>query len=1115
MNKRNQAARVAQTGAPQAANRLKVLKIQRTCVHDGPGVRTTLFFRGCNLRCLWCQNPEALEHPPDSEPNMSLEEVLEVVERDREYYRATGGGVTLSGGDPLVQDEESLLALLHALAARDIPVAVETSLHAPARTVAAVAPHVAHFLVDLKVVGDDEHHRLVTGQSGSLVRANIRRLVEVGANLRFRMVLVPGGNDSERNIGATAGLLRSLATQTSGLPGRKTTPSIELLKYHELYVDKAKQLGLDRKSLGIGPTESLEAVRAAVEQFKAQGVAAWCSELDAGHSRAAFSQRVYDVRDAIRRSEYNLCMESARLKTRFYRQHGFDKPTSIHRAERLAYLLENKSITVHPQELLVGNFTSKRVGAQVWEEHFGVLWVVLLHRIDKLKPVPFQCSFKDKLAFYTEVFPFWAKHSLLRKVAPSLKDLLLMLARCAEMNVGFNNNIASIAHFVVNFERILKLGTTGLIEEIRAAQHGRPENDPHFYRGAIIALQGLEVFARRYSSHLLRLSAEERDPARRRELEECARVCARVPMHPARTYHEALQSMLFLQIALCLESFENAVSFGRLDQLLYPYYARDVAAGTLDYSKAKELLTLFVLKMDEAILVSDGDSFLRIGRLFETQSTDQTVTVGGMGKEGKDATNEVTYMLLDICELQPLAVNMTARLHKDSPPEYVERLAEVYLNGAPMPALYNDHIYVDTLMKHYPTAIEDARNYAIIGCVEPNASDDHFGNTDCANLNVALPFLQALKGEEADLWHPGPLEQAMKIQTRAAEYFCSGDDRVSRFVTKASKKVAKWHEGKTRQRPWIPPRTMEELLERYQRKLNQLAGAILSDHQRIEAKLREGFSTPLASSLFKGCVESGKDVYDGGTKFNSSGIQAVGVTDVADSLCALDEVVFRRRLCTIEEVLHAIDRDFEGARNQQIRGALLAVPKFGDDSSREPQRWVNRTLRIYVDALRSVPNSPRGGIYAAGYYALNVNIVYGAKTPSLPSGRLRGAPLANSLTPHEGMKQADLLSALNAMADVDFREYAPNGSTVTFTIDAALFPGREGVKNLAGVIRTWFDKGGMQFQPNIIRRETLLDAYAHPEKHPYLLVRVAGFCAYFNDLSDELKKVIIDRTCYC
>jgi pyruvate-formate lyase len=217
---------------------------------------------------------------------------------------------------------------------------------------------------------------------------------------------------------------------------------------------------------------------------------------------------------------------------------------------------------------------------------------------------------------------------------------------------------------------------------------------------------------------------------------------------------------------------------------------------------------------------------------------------------------------------------------------------------------------------------------------------------------------------------------------------------------------------------------------------------------------------------------------------------------------------------SLMDIINAIDNDFEGEYCGQIRKALLAVPKLGHDNSTEAVNWVNKTLEIYCNALKQVPNPPRGGMYTAGYYALNVSDVYGKKTPSLPSGRLKGVPLANSISPHYGMQMSDLLSSLNSVSGVDFVKYAPNGTTVTFTMDSALFQGKDGVKNLSGIFSTNFKKGGMQFQPNVINREMLLDAYNHPEKYPYLLVRIAGYCAYFNHLSDDLKKVIINRTCY-
>ncbi len=1093
-------------GQSSHTDKLKVLKIQRTCVHDGPGIRTTIFFQGCGLRCLWCQNPEALSFHPDLAPDRdySISDIIELVLRDKDYYYKTNGGVTLSGGDPLFQDTDSLMPLLESLTKENIHVAVETSLHAPWGNVEKLAPYVDLFLVDLKIVGDDGLHKKYTKQDSKLIQDNIEKLIALNAKVKFRMVMVPGYNDRESNIKATADFLKSVHHN-----------SIELLKYNNMYEEQARRLGLVTQSLNITNDQSLTSVKKAVELFEYLVIKAECYDLDASRHKAVFPKRVYDIQNAIRESGRGLCFEVSRLKTDYYKKNGFEKPNPIHRAERLSYVLANKSVVIYPQELLVGNFTAKRCAGQIWEEHYGALFASILHQIHRQKPVPFQCSWEDRLNFFYRTLPFWMRHCLLMKVNNSISKFISAIARSSENVAGFNNNMAAIAHFNVNFDRMLQLGTTGIIKEIEIARKGKPGISQAFYEGAIIGLKALETFAARYADSLKKLSREESDTGRRQELEEMAAICRHVPKYPARTFHEALQSMMFLQIAICTESYENAISHGRLDQVLYPYYKKDKEAGVIDYDKAKELLALYILKMDEAILVNDGDTYLRIGRLFETMSTDQAVTAGGLGRDGRDATNDVTYMLLDICELQPYACNMAARIHKDSPPEYLDRLAEIYINGAPMPALYNDEIYLKTLAKHYPaTPVEDARNYAIIGCVEPNVSDDHFGNTDCANVNVALPFLQALKGEEDDLWNVGLVDQLEKMTTKFFEYNCRRNNKYSHYVLAKYMNTRKRFKRKRASTP-KPPANMDELLQRFQVRLNHLINAILVDHQNIEKVIRENFTTPLSSALFKGCIESGKDLCEGGATINSSGIQAIGITDVADSLLAINEVVYKQKRYSIHDIINAIDNNFEGEDYQQIRLSLLDVPKFGHDGSCEAIAWVNKTLQIYVNALNSVENCPRGGIYTAGYYALNVNDVYGKKTPALPSGRLSGVSLANSITPHYGMQTTDLLSSLNAVADVDFATYASNGTTVTFTVDSALFQGPDGVRNLSGIIRTYFDKGGMQFQPNVINRQILLDAYDHPGKYPNLLIRVAGYCSYFNELSDDLKKIIINRTCYC
>ncbi|NLL63347.1 MAG: radical SAM protein [Ruminococcaceae bacterium] len=1094
------------TPANHLSDKFRVVKIQRTCVHDGPGIRTTVFFSGCGLRCLWCQNPESLliNDNPNAE-DYSVDDIMQVVNRDKDYYDATNGGVTLSGGEPLLQNSNLLVELLSRLRKEKINTAVETTLNVPWEAVEKVIPYVDVFFVDIKTAGDEEQHRKLTGNDGKLIKENIEKLVETEAKINFRMVMVPGLNDTEDQIEKVSNLLKSVGYDR-----------IELLKYNNMYEEKAVKFNLDIPKLNITEEQAETAIKHGLETFKKNGINAVYVKLNIIGRTATYTQRVLDIQQDIRDAGRALCMEVSKLKTRYYRKNGFDKPTPIHRSERLKYVLENKSVIVWPKELLVGNFTAKRCAGQVWEEQYGVLDVSFLYKINHQTPVSFKCPLKDRLYFYTRIMPFWIPHSLLLKVNTKISDFIAMLGRSSEMIAGFQNNMAAIAHFIPNYDRILELGTTGLIEELKQTAKEHPENNQDFYKGAIMGLEALANWADRYAAELKRLAGIEKDEKRRAELEKMAEICQRVPRYPARTFHEALQSIIFLQIAICQEAYENAVSFGRMDQILYPYYKADLDAGRITYDEAKELLCLFVLKMDECILVNDGDSLLNIAKLFETLSTDQALTFGGCDKDGNDATNDITYMFIDACELQPLAINMCARINKNSPDKYLERLAEIYINGCPMPEMFSDDIYLDAIPRKHDTTIENARNYAIVGCVEPLASDDHFGNTDSANVNVVLPMLQAIKGQKHDLWHYSNKQYLENVVTRFIEYAIAPKKKCPFLsaITRANDRAIEKRKVKRGMYKYNPPTSMEEILEAYQERLNELTISILLDQQKILAALEKNFTTPMASSLFRNCVATGKDAYEGGTFYRSHGIQAVGITDVADSLYAIDELVFKQKKYTLLEIIEAIDSNFEGSKNQKIREDILAIPKFGDDSCPEPAKWVTKAMEMFCNALDAVPNTDKYGVYTAGYYALNVNDRYGLKTQALPSGRLKGVPLANSTTPHYGMEESDLLSSLNAMAQVNFRDFAPNGTTATLHIDSALFPGEEGIKNLAALFKTFLTKGGMQFQPNVISREILIDAYNNPEKYKYLMVRVAGYCSYFNELSDDLKKVIINRTCY-
>ncbi|MDR1465801.1 MAG: radical SAM protein [Oscillospiraceae bacterium] len=1111
------AARHLQAKNP-AEQTLRVAKIQRTCVHDGPGLRTTVFFKGCGLRCLWCQNPENLSAAPlEGDVFVSTEEIASVLRKDAAYYRATGGGVTLSGGEPLLQNPAELTRLLTALKKDGIPVSVETTLFVPWDHIEPLVPFIDLFLVDFKVIGNSGTHKALTGQDDHLIQENFLQLLalEPQPKVRCRMVMVPGQNDSPAQIKAAADYLKSL-----------DVTQLELLQYHTLHEDKAKRLGLDIPQLGISPAQGLVSLKAGAERFRAEGIDIFSDALQPKPQPAQFTKRVLRIQQEIRENPREISFETSLLKTNYYKKYnGFAKPVHIHRAERLHYVLDRRSLNVYPGELIVGNFTEKRVGGQIWEEQYGPLYISFLYKADRMTPVPFISTAEERKQFYTKIFPYWLPRCIIGRFTSldGPAQLVQSLSSVAEQRVGFNNNFAGIAHFIVNFERMLTLGTTGLKAEVRQTAKEHPEHNRDLYRGMLIALDALESFAARYAALIQKQCNIATDPNRKAELALMAEVCRRVPKYPARTFHEALQSMMFLQIALCTEGYENAVSYGRVDQILQPYYEKDLADGRITYDQAKELLSLWVLKMDECILINDGDGLLNVSKLFETLSTDQALTFGGTKPDGGDATNDLTFMFIDICELLPLSVNMCARIHKDSPQPYLDRLAEIYINGCPMPELFADDVYFDTLQSHYGASPENARNYSIVGCVEPIASPDHFGNTDSANMNVTLPLLQAMKGQRDDLWNFDVPTQIEKFATRTIEYFTQGKEPLGQKIRQMRKTQLRRRGEARGQFVYDPPKDMDQLLDRFQKRLNFLARSILADQQKIEKVLSQHFTTPLASSLYPSCVRRGLDAYEGGADYNSAGIQGVGITDAADSLLAIDELVFRQRKYTLLDMIYAADDNFEGERNQQILNDILALPKFGDDRGTDSVRWVTKVMEIFNIALAQCPFTVRAGgtdpqhakgRYAAGYYALNTSDRYGKYTQALPSGRKAGIPLANSVTPRYSAEQDDLLSALNDISQINFRDYAVNGSTVTFTVDAALFPGKTGVHNLGSIFQTFLTSGGMQFQPNVVSRELLLDAYEHPEKHKYLMVRVAGYCSYFNELSDDLKKVIINRTCY-
>lgn len=769
-------------------------------------------------------------------------------------------------------------------------------------------------------------------------------------------------------------------------------------------------------------------------------------------------ERVETVRRDLVGTPVHLCPERACLVTEFFKEHDDPgEPTAVRKARALAYVLENKKVIIFPGERIVGNAGTSRRVCLMQPELASTFMAQELLWIDRRRTNPFLISRRDKAKLALEVLPYWLFRSMPARMFPSLGRQASYMRHQLRPAFYLINEAGGIGHFLPDYEKMLAIGTSGYLESIE----GR--DDP-LNRAARIVCSALDRWAGRLSAEATARSAVEGDPERAAELEEIGRICAKVPREPADSLHEALQSLWLTHMAVMLESLNSAVSFGRMDQYLYPYYRRDVEEGRLTREEATELLLQFSAKATEHVLLLSG----AISQYHGGYLVVQAAIVGGTDAEGNDAVNPLTYVMLDVMERHRMRdPNYQARVHRGSPPEYLERALDVARTGSGSPSLFNDQAVVPALVAHgFPPAV--ARDYGIVGCVEPSIPGRSFLSTDAGLFNIPICLELALNGGRR--WN------------RRRKVGASTPDPLS-F------------------------RCMDDVLAAFRAQLDHRVDLMIDDFHMVEKANMEYHPTPLSSMLVEGCLETGKDLTEGGATYNSSGIQGVGVADVADSLAALDSLVFSDGKLTMAQVLAALRDDFEG--HEDVRAALARAPKYGNDDPL-PDGYAGLAVRMWHDSLAR-HRSVRGGAYVPGYYSVTCHVAFGRLTGPLPSGRRSGEPFASGVGAARGADTRGPTALLNSVSSLDSSLMA-NGNGLNLRFDPADVEGEKGLALLMGLTRGFFEKGGMEMQLNVLDPETLVDARRHPGKYPELVVRVAGYCAYFDDLPDEAKDEIISRT---
>lgn len=777
------------------------------------------------------------------------------------------------------------------------------------------------------------------------------------------------------------------------------------------------------------------------------------------------NKRIQSLKAAVQNTVAGICPERALLWTDYFKKRADRKtPMAVRIAEANRHVLLKKSIYIYPDELVVGNYTSKRVGGIIYPELAGMGALLEIFKFHKrtVNPLATSRSERWQLAatipfWFTRNIPWQAFRSPFRKLAFAFRQLTAREYQVYEAG--------GISHLSPDYETLLCIGTNGLMEKMDGlAEASDDPETQHFYAAERLSAQTLADFGERYARLAQTMAEIEDHPVRKHELTKIADICRQVPQNGARTFHEAVQSMLLAHIALFQESMGETICPGRIDQILLPYYLNDIAEGRITRDQAKEILTAFCIKLCETVPVFPDILTRTLGGL----PSYQVVTVGGVDEAGADATNALSYILLEIMdELRMRQPNFHIRIHDNTPKDFYDEVIRINTGPGSAPALYNDAIIIETMLKA-GYSLADARNYVAIGCVEPTAQGKTLGSTDAAIINMPLALELALN---------------------------------------KGRRFGALHRTGAKTPPAADMRSIDDVAAAYQHQLRHQLGKLFFDLQAVERAQARFHPTPMTSLLIGGCLETGTCATRGGAVYNFSGIQGVGISTVGDSLHAICQAVFIEKRMELAKLVRALKKNLSDA---SLHAYLRRLEKFGNNHA-EADRWTRFVADDYARAINDLGTNTRGGKYIAGLYSNTTHVHFGSVVGALPNGRRRGQAFASGIAPENGMDKKGPTALIHSMNRLDFTQFA-NGINFNIKFDAATFSDDAGRNALGSIFQVYFKRGGMQAQVNMLDPKMLVAARDNPDLYPNLLVRVSGYSAYFNDLSPQMKDEIISRS---
>ena len=790
------------------------------------------------------------------------------------------------------------------------------------------------------------------------------------------------------------------------------------------------------------------------------------------------TKRMKDFREEVLDEKPYIDAERAILATEAYKE-NLNQPRVMVRAKMLEKILNHMSIYIEDKSLLAGNQATKNRNAPIFPEYTMEFVINELDQFEKRDGDVFYITEKTKEQL-REIAPFWENNNLRARGEALLPEEVRVFMETGVFGMEGKLN-AGDAHLAVNYERILKDGLKGYEKRVKECKASLDLTSPDsidkycFYNAVLIVLDAVRTFANRYSVLAKKLAERELDLERKIELLEISKICAKVPYEPAETFQEAVQSVWFIQLILQIESNGHSLSYGRFDQYMYPYYDRDIKSGNITEAEALELLTcLWIKTLTINKVRSQAHTLSSAGSPMY-----QNVTIAGQTTDKKDAVNDLSFLVLkSVAQTRLTQPNLTVRYHKNINKQFFDECVEVMRLGFGMPALNNDEIIIPSFMD-WGVKEEDAYNYSAIGCVE-TAVPGKWGYRCTGMSYINFPrMLLCTMNNGVDL-------TSNKRFTKGYGYFTEME-------------------------------SYEELLKAWDKTVREITRYSVIVENAIDKASERDVPDVLCSALTDDCIARGKTIKEGGAVYDFiSGLQ-VGIANMADCLAAIKKLVYEEKKITRQELWDAILDDFSSPENKKIQEMLIReAPKYGNDDDYVDQLIVE-AYDSYIDEIEKYPNTrynrgPIGGIRYAGTSSISANVGQGMSTMATPDGRNAFEPLAEGCSPAHNSDKNGPTAVFKSVSKLRTNKIT-GGVLLNQKMTPQMLSTEENRQKLELLIQTFFNRlHGYHVQYNIVSKETLIDAQKHPEKHKDLIVRVAGYSAFFNVLSKKTQDDIIGRT---